>query len=78
MIADVAIVGNQKKFWFSKRHIHFGTPYTPEIREGSLEKIPAPEMARLTNEIMLHIAALLPPELHGYYADEMEIGRAHV
>lgn len=70
-IVPVAIIGNQKKFWFSKRHIHFGKPYTPEIREGTLEKIPAPEMARLTNEIMIHIAELLPANLHGYYAEEM-------
>ena len=70
-IVPVAIIGNQKKFWFSTRHIHFGKPYTPEIREGNLDKIPAPEMARLTNEIMIHIAELLPPELHGYYAEMM-------
>ncbi len=71
-IVPVAITGNQKKFWFSKRHIHFGKPYIPEIRDGNIDKIPAPEMARLTNEIMLHIAELLPADLHGYYADAMQ------
>ena len=70
-IVPVAIIGNQRKFWFSTRHLHFGKPYTPEIRDGNIDKIPAPEMARLTTEIMIHIAQLLPPELHGFYAEEM-------
>ncbi|MFN7470228.1 MAG: hypothetical protein ACK5S9_01075, partial [Roseiflexaceae bacterium] len=56
------------------RHITIGTPYYPEVRgtDGNLDKIPAPEMARLTNEIMLKIAASLPTEYHGFYTEMMQ------
>jgi 1-acyl-sn-glycerol-3-phosphate acyltransferase len=73
-IVPMAITGTQKSVWFSKRHITIGEPYYPEVRgtDGNLDKIPAPEMARLTNEIMLKIAALLPSEYYGYYTDMMQ------
>jgi 1-acyl-sn-glycerol-3-phosphate acyltransferase len=72
-IVPMAITGTQKKVFFSTRHITIGKPYYPEVRsnDGNLDKIPAPEMARLTNEIMIKIAELLPAEYHGYYADMM-------
>lgn len=70
-IVPMAIIGNQRKFWFSKRHMIIGEPYYPTVSDPSSDKIPAPEMARLTTEIMIHIGALMPAELHGVYANEI-------
>lgn len=72
-IVPMAITGTQSKLLFSTRHLTIGKPYYPEVRgiDGNTEKIPAPEMARLTEEIMLKICELLPPEYHGYYAEAM-------
>jgi 1-acyl-sn-glycerol-3-phosphate acyltransferase len=73
-IVPMAITGTQKKVFFSTRHITIGKPYYPEVlgTDGNLDKIPAPEMARLTNEIMIKIAEQLPGEYHGYYAEMMQ------
>ncbi|MFM2308175.1 MAG: hypothetical protein RLY87_295 [Chloroflexota bacterium] len=72
-IVPMAITGTQKSVLFSKRHLTIGTPYYPEVRgtDGNLDKIPAPEMARLTTEIMVKIAELLPVAYHGFYAETM-------
>jgi hypothetical protein len=56
---------------FSKRHLIIGKPYYPTVSDPTSDKIPAPEMARLTAEIMIHIGALIPAEFHGYYAAEI-------
>jgi len=73
-IVPMAIVGTQRKFWFSKRQLIIGKPYYPEVREGdpTSEKIPASEMSRLTDEIMLKMCELLPPEYHGHYREKMQ------
>lgn len=73
-IVPMAIVGTQRKFWFSERQLIIGKPYYPEVREGDAnnEKIPANEMSRLTNEIMFKICELLPPEYHGHYRESMQ------
>ena len=77
-IVPIAITGTQRSFWFSQRHIHLGTPDYPQVREGSsgsdgnVQRIPTPEMNRLSNEVMLRIAEMLPVEYHGYYAEMMQ------
>lgn len=73
-IVPMAITGTQKGVMFSKRHLTIGAPYYPEVRgtDGNVDKIPAPEMARLTTEIMVKIAELLPAEYHGFYEETMK------
>lgn len=70
-IVPMAFVGNQRKFWFSKRHLIIGKPYYPTVSDTNSDKIPANEMARLTTEIMVHIGALLPAEFYGVYTNEI-------
>ncbi|MCX6016663.1 MAG: lysophospholipid acyltransferase family protein [Chloroflexales bacterium] len=70
-IVPMAFVGNQRKFWFSKRHLIIGKPYYPTVSDTNSDKIPANEMSRLTTEIMVHIGALLPAEFYGVYTNEI-------
>jgi 1-acyl-sn-glycerol-3-phosphate acyltransferase len=76
-IVPVAIEGTQRKFWFSKRHLTIGQPYYPEVTQGnvssdgSVVRIPTPEMNRLSDEVMVRIARMLPAEYHGYYAEHV-------
>ncbi|MEJ2211968.1 MAG: lysophospholipid acyltransferase family protein [Anaerolineae bacterium] len=54
--------------------IRIGTPFGPfrtESRRPEREELDA-----IGDEIMRHIAALLPPERHGVYSDDPEIRRA--
>lgn len=56
------------KRWFLKRHritINIGEPFTLTTKAGRLNK---EETKRLTDEIMKHIAELLPPEYRGRYS----------
>ncbi len=45
--------------------VHIGRPFRLSAREGISDK---EHLKELSDEIMEHIAELLPPEYHGYYA----------
>lgn len=49
-------------------HIRFGAPYHPQTENGS---IPFDRMNALTDEMMMHIAALLPERYWGHYRERM-------
>lgn len=50
-------------------HVHFGKPYYPAV-DGT--HIPVEQMARLTDEVMLKIAELMPPQYWGVYREKMQ------
>ena len=71
-IVPVGIVGSENinQNWLKLRRppvrIHVGEPYTlPEIDRDNRQE----SLLRSTAEIMCRIAALLPPEYRGFYAD---------
>jgi 1-acyl-sn-glycerol-3-phosphate acyltransferase len=73
-IVPVAIVGTEHgpKGSFTRKPVTMtiGAPYKiPPTPDG---KIPADMMEQLTSEMMLHIAALLPPERRGAYGPLLE------
>ena len=45
-------------------HVHFGEPYYPKTEDPSL---PKEHMDQLTEEMMLHIATILPAQYQGVY-----------
>ncbi|MFM2308177.1 MAG: hypothetical protein RLY87_297 [Chloroflexota bacterium] len=49
--------------------ITYGKAWQPVAQSG-VDTIDPEEMTALTDDMMRHIAALLPPEYHGYYAQE--------
>lgn len=68
-ILPVAIWGG-KKFWKNlvrlrrtEMKYYIGKPVTPIIKQPTREQI-----AAMSDELMLLIAEMMPPELHGYYA----------
>jgi 1-acyl-sn-glycerol-3-phosphate acyltransferase len=68
-ILPVAIWGG-KKFWKNLVRLrrtemmyYIGKPVTPIIKQPTREQI-----AAMSDELMLLIAQMMPPELHGYYA----------
>ena len=71
-IVPVGIIGTRHligKWWFFRRPkitINIGQPFTLSTFDDKLSK---EETAHATREIMLHIAALLPPEYRGRYTD---------
>ena len=72
VINSEAILRDVLKFqWRPVVTVRFGTPITPE---GDPDDPAA--VRRLTNEMMLAIAELLPPERRGYYADRLAVERA--
>jgi 1-acyl-sn-glycerol-3-phosphate acyltransferase len=70
-IVPVGISGTGQlvgKWWFLKRPritLHIGQPFKLSASHNKLSK---EEIARLTCEIMMHIAELLPQEYRGSYA----------
>lgn len=71
-IVPVGIIGSEKinQYWLKVRRppvtIRVGEPYTlPEIDRDNRQA----SLLRSTEEIMCRIAALLPPEYRGFYAD---------
>jgi len=70
-IVPVGISGSRQligKKWFFKRPkitLNIGQSFTLSASHGKLSK---EETARLTHEVMMHIAALLPPDYRGRYA----------
>lgn len=73
-ILPVAVWGG-KGFWSSLAHfrrapMHFyvGEPVIPDLSDPK----PSRElMAQMSDELMVRIAEMMPPELRGYYADRM-------
>lgn len=73
-ILPIAHYGGES-FWknlraFRKTPFHFrvGEPYTLKVPEGGLGRA---ERQRCSEDIMLRIAALLPKEYRGFYADRI-------
>jgi 1-acyl-sn-glycerol-3-phosphate acyltransferase len=72
-IVPVAISGSRQligKKWFFKRPkitLNIGQSFTLSASQDKLSK---EETARLTHEVMLHIASLLPPDYRGRYANQ--------
>ena len=70
-IVPVGISGTRQlvgKKWFLKRPkitLNIGQPFT---LSASHDKLSKEETAHLTHEVMMHIAALLPPDYRGRYA----------
>jgi 1-acyl-sn-glycerol-3-phosphate acyltransferase len=52
--------------WFPHVDVKIGTPYVPELPQGTVRK---ENLQVVTNEMMHHIAALLPAEVRGVYND---------
>ena len=50
--------------------ITYGEPWLPHSQSGVIDIEPN-EMTELTDEMMRRIAALIPAEYHGYYAEQM-------
>jgi len=74
-IVPVGIIGTNSltgKGWYLKRpriELNIGCPFTLSAHNGKLSK---EETADLTNEVMTHIAELLPPELRGRYENQIK------
>ncbi|MFC1873521.1 lysophospholipid acyltransferase family protein [Chloroflexota bacterium] len=72
-ILPAGITGTEKakgKAWILRHPriaIKFGIPFYPPTTN---QRVTKKDMADLTESIMRHIAELLPPEYHGYYAQE--------
>lgn len=65
-IVPVGLYGVEKGIRAPIR-ITYGPAWTPHAQSGVIDIDPV-EMNALTDEMMQHIAALLPPEYHGHYA----------
>jgi 1-acyl-sn-glycerol-3-phosphate acyltransferase len=65
-IVPVAIQGVEKGLR-SPIAIAYGKPWQPVSHSG-VDDIDPTEMTALTDEMMCHIAAMLPETYHGYYA----------
>jgi 1-acyl-sn-glycerol-3-phosphate acyltransferase len=74
-LVPVVITGQEKLFpslWRFRRarvHIAFGPPFAPPLSEG---KPSAAQVHAFAEEIMYRLAAMLPPEYRGVYADVTE------
>jgi 1-acyl-sn-glycerol-3-phosphate acyltransferase len=74
-IVPVGIIGTNSltgKGWYLKRpriELNIGCPFTLSAHNGKLSK---EEITDLTNEVMTHIAELLPPELRGRYENQIK------
>ncbi len=74
-IVPVGIIGTKNlsgKWWFLKRpriELNIGKPFTLSTDKDKLRK---EDVASLTDEIMTHIAELLPPDLRGRYGDQVK------
>ena len=71
MVLPVAHTGTRKvlrspRYWFPRVTIIIGEPYVPVLPAGVPRKV---GLQRVTDEMMLRIASMLPPERRGVYAD---------
>src|SRR5579863_9239785 len=76
MVLPIAHVGTRKvlrslRSWFPLVTIQIGEPYTPALGADLSRKV---AMQRVTDEMMLRIARMLPVEQRGVYAEKAEIG----
>jgi 1-acyl-sn-glycerol-3-phosphate acyltransferase len=81
-IIPVALTGTpeifQRRFpWlgFPRVTVTIGAPFTAPPAEHGASRVRRDDRERLTDTIMGHIAALLPPEQRGSYADTVQGGR---
>lgn len=67
-ILPIAHTGTRRVLhaWFPRVCIEFGEPFKPQLPEGIARKV---GLQLLTEEIMERIAAMLPPDERGVYAD---------
>jgi 1-acyl-sn-glycerol-3-phosphate acyltransferase len=74
-LVPVVVTGQEEVFpslWRFRRarvHVVFGRPFAPPQSQG---KVSAAEVHAFVQEIMYHLAAMLPPEYRGVYADVAE------
>ena len=73
-VLPVGITGTEKmggwKWIFQRPRIvvNIGKPFTLQLTNGRVNK---EELAGLTDDLMCHIAELLPVKYHGYYTDKV-------
>ena len=73
-VLPIAITGTEKMSdwrWIFRRPrvvVNIGKPFNLLPANGSVTK---EELARLTDDLMYHIAGLLPVKYHGYYAKKV-------
>lgn len=70
-VLPIAHTGTRKvlrspRWWFPRVTITIGEPYVPVLPTGISRKA---GLQRVTNDLMLRIARMLPPENRGVYAD---------
>lgn len=70
-VLPIAHTGTRKvlrspRWWFPRVTITIGEPYVPVLPTGVPRKV---GLQRVTDEMMLRIARMLPPENRGVYAD---------
>lgn len=71
-IVPMAIAGNHVSPWGKSRQLIIGKPFfCPTITPDC--PLTTNKITKLTTTIMVHIAQLLPPEYHGYYASHLAI-----
>src|ERR1700730_2370090 len=71
-VVPVAHTGTRKvlrspRYWFPRVTIMIGEPYVPVLPAGVPRKV---GLQRVTDEMMIRIARMLPPERRGVYAKE--------
>ena len=74
-VLPIAHTGTRKvlrslRWWFPRVTITIGEPYVPVVPTGMSRKA---GLQRVTDEMMLHIAGMLPPENRGVYGDGEEL-----
>ena len=70
-VLPIAHTGTRKvlrspRYWFPRVTIQIGEPYIPVLPTGVPRKV---GLQRVTDEMMIRIARMLPPERRGVYAD---------
>ncbi len=72
-ILPIAHVGSRKvlrtwRSWFPRVDIYIGEPYVPSLPAGMSRKA---GLREVTQDMMLRVAAMLPSECRGVYADDV-------
>jgi 1-acyl-sn-glycerol-3-phosphate acyltransferase len=58
------VLRSLRKGWFPRVNIQIGAPFVPVVPEGVARKL---ELKAVTQQIMEHIAEMIPPEQRGVY-----------
>jgi len=79
-VLPVAHVGTRKvlrspRDWFPRVTVHIGEPFIPTLPAGVPRKA---GLQKVTDDIMLRIATMLPPENRGVYANVQQLEREPV